>query len=79
VTPLQDIKGPLGNRAYNALRRNHIDTVEQLLALTDDELMMISNFGVACLRRVYLAIAEYTLSDLAQFASNPPTATWDRR
>ena len=40
-------------RTYNCLRRKGIDTVEQLQAMTDDELMNIRNFGIGCLKEVH--------------------------
>lgn len=40
-------------RTRNCLRRGKIDTVEQLMATSDDELMSIRCFGVSCLKEVH--------------------------
>ena len=43
-------------RAYNALWRRGITTREQLMELTDEQLLLIRNFGRSCLksvRRIY--------------------------
>lgn len=40
-------------RTYNCLKRAGIDTVEQLLEKSDDDLMRISCFGVRCLNEVH--------------------------
>lgn len=39
-------------RTYNCLKRSHIDTVEQLLTMSDNDLMRIRYFGVGCLKEV---------------------------
>lgn len=39
-------------RTYNCLKRKHIDTVEQLQILSDEELMRIRGFGIGCLMEV---------------------------
>ena len=40
-------------RTRNCLRRKGVETVEQLLELTDDDLMNIRCFGVGCLKEVH--------------------------
>lgn len=40
-------------RTYNCLKRSHIDTVEQLLTMSDDDLMRLRYFGVGCLQEVH--------------------------
>ena len=42
-TPIEDLDLPM--RAYNSLKRNNITKVGQLLALEDDELLRMRNFG----------------------------------
>jgi DNA-directed RNA polymerase subunit alpha len=42
-TPIEDLDLPM--RAYNSLKRNNITKVGQLLALDDDELLRMRNFG----------------------------------
>ena len=39
-------------RVYNCMKRNKIDTVEQLGEMSDDDLMSIRGFGVGCLKEV---------------------------
>lgn len=39
-------------RTYHALKRGRIDTVEQLQRMTDDDLLMLRNFGVRCLEEI---------------------------
>lgn len=40
-------------RTKNCLRRGKIDTVEQLMAASDDDLMAIRSFGLGCLKEVH--------------------------
>ena len=42
----------LSLRTYNCLKRKGIDTVEQMMGMTDEELLCIRGFGAACLREV---------------------------
>lgn len=44
-------------RVYNCLRRAGIDTVEQLERMSDEDLMSLRNFGVACLDEVRQKVA----------------------
>ena len=44
-------------RVYNCLRREGIDTVEQLERMSDKDLMSLRNFGVACLAEVRQKVA----------------------
>ena len=44
-------------RAYNALRRAHIDTVEELIAHTEKELKKVPYLGVKCLAEVKTQLA----------------------
>lgn len=39
-------------RVYNCLKRKDIDTVEQLIIMSDDELLEIRCFGIGCLKEV---------------------------
>ena len=39
-------------RTYNCVKRSRIDTVEQLQAMTDDELKQIRGFGWKCFKEV---------------------------
>lgn len=40
-------------RTYNCLKRGKIDTVEQLRETSDEDLMAIRCFGIACLKEVH--------------------------
>lgn len=42
----------LSLRTYNCLKRKGIDTVEQMMEMTDEELLCIRGFGAVCLREV---------------------------
>ncbi|HET60116.1 MAG TPA: hypothetical protein ENN32_07085 [Chloroflexi bacterium] len=46
-------------RIYNALRRSNIDTIEQLVAMDDDNLLSIRNFGETALAEVREKLALY--------------------
>ena len=46
-------------RVYNCLKRKGINTVEQLAAVPEPELMKIRSFGVECLKEVREKIAVY--------------------
>lgn len=39
-------------RTYNCLKRKRIDTVDQLMEMSDADLLKIRNFGAGCLREV---------------------------
>ena len=43
----------LSVRTRNRLRQRKIDTMEQLMATSDDELMNIRGFGLGCLKEVH--------------------------
>ena len=45
-------------RVYNCLKRAEIDTVEQLEKMSDNDLMALRNFGVACLAEVRQKVAQ---------------------
>lgn len=49
----------LSVRSYNSLKRAGIDTVGQLVELSDDELLKLKNFGVRCLNEVHGKLASY--------------------
>lgn len=53
-------------RTYNALKRGGINTVEELVNLSDDELMKIRNFGSRCLMEVHERLGRTS-------SSEPPT------
>lgn len=42
----------LSARTYNCLKRKKINTVEQLMGMSDDDLMKIRSFGAGCLKEV---------------------------
>lgn len=42
----------LSVRTYNCLKRKKINTVEQLMGMSDDDLMGIRSFGAGCLKDV---------------------------
>ena len=52
-TPLATLRRRLGDRAYNALMRAGIDTVEALRRTPEGDLLAIRGFGVGCLEVVY--------------------------
>ncbi len=64
-TPLESLQ--LQNRAYNALRRGGISTVEQLLAMDEDNLLNIQGLGAKTLSEVKERLAQ---SDLFLTESN---------
>lgn len=64
-TPLESLQ--LQNRAYNALRRGGISTVEQLLAMDEDSLLNIQGLGAKTLSEVKERLAQ---SDLFLTESN---------
>lgn len=64
-TPLESLQ--LQNRAYNALRRGGISTVEQLLAMDEDSLLKIQGLGEKTLSEVKEKLAQ---SDLFLTESN---------
>jgi DNA-directed RNA polymerase subunit alpha len=64
-TPLESLQ--LQNRAYNALRRGGISTVEQLLAMDEDNLLKIQGLGAKTLSEVKERLAQ---SDLFLTESN---------
>ena len=42
----------LSVRTYNCLKRKGINTVEQLMGMSDDDLLRIRSFGAGCLKEV---------------------------
>ncbi len=64
-TPLESLQ--LQNRAYNALRRGGISTVEQLLAMDEESLLNIQGLGAKTLSEVKEKLAQ---SDLILTESN---------
>ena len=65
TTPLESLQ--LQNRAYNALRRGGISTVEQLLSMDEDSLLKIQGLGAKTLSEVKEKLAQ---SDLFLTESN---------
>lgn len=59
TTPLESLQ--LQNRAYNALRRGGISTVEQLLAMDEDSLLKIQGLGAKTLSEVKEKLAQSDL------------------
>jgi DNA-directed RNA polymerase alpha subunit len=57
-------------RTYNCLKRAKIDTVEQLLEKSDDELMKIRCFGISCLREVQEKIRKPSVPGPSESAPN---------
>lgn len=57
-------------RTYNCLKRAKIDTVEQLLEKSDDELMKIRCFGISCLREVQEKIRKPSVPGASESAPN---------
>lgn len=56
-TPLSLVK--LSKRTYNALRRSGVDRVEHLVAMSDEDLMRIRNFGEKSLAEVHEKLTAY--------------------
>ncbi len=71
-TPLESLQ--LQNRAYNALRRGGISTVEQLLATDEDNLLKIQGLGSKTLSEVKERLAQ---SDLFLTESNGASGAGD--
>lgn len=70
TTPLESLQ--LQNRAYNALRRGGISTVEQLLAMDEDSLLKIQGLGAKTLSEVKERLAQ---SDLFLTEANGTSGT----
>lgn len=49
----------LSTRTYNCLRRQGINTVEQLMLVQDKDLLRIRSFGRECLKEVHEKLAEH--------------------
>jgi hypothetical protein len=60
----------LSFRAYNALRRNNVRTVGDLLSLSDVEILRFRNIGESSLRDLRARLAAHGLS--MQVAPSPP-------
>lgn len=58
MTPIQTLQF-LDNRAHNLLIRNGISTVEQLEALTDDDLMGLHGMGTRTLGAIHAALTDW--------------------
>lgn len=48
----------LSVRAYNSLKRQGIDTVEKLQAMTDEQLHLVRNLGEKCFKEVKEKLSE---------------------
>lgn len=60
-TPLDHAEKLLGVRAYNALRRGGIATLEQALALTDEQLVEMEGIGEKSLGRIKASLNEFRM------------------
>ena len=58
--PVEDLE--LGVRAYNCLKRQGVNTVAQLVQLTEDDLLRIRNFGAKSTEEVKERLAKMDLS-----------------
>lgn len=58
MTPITTLQF-LDNRAHNLLVRNGISTVEQLEALTDDQLLGLHGMGLGSLKAIHDALSEF--------------------
>lgn len=56
----------LTTRAYNALRRHKIDTVEQLMKMTDEELNSISNLGSGSMKDIKKCLKQYVTGEIEE-------------
>lgn len=70
-TPVEELK--LSNRALNCLKRHGIDTVEQLMELTKDELFDLRGMGV----KLVVEIRERLAEDGLVIKGDPPIASED--
>jgi DNA-directed RNA polymerase subunit alpha len=68
--PIEELDLPM--RAYNSLKRNNITKIGQLLALSDDELLRMRNFGQKSLDEMKerLALRGFISPDGAGMASD---------
>ena len=67
-TPVEELK--LSNRALNCLKRHGVDTVEQLIELTKDELFDLRGMGVKLVVEIRGRLAE----DSLVIKGDPPIA-----
>jgi DNA-directed RNA polymerase subunit alpha len=58
--PIQDLD--LSVRASNCLEASHIDTVEQLVRMTEADLLKLRSFGKTSLREIVRKLADIGLS-----------------
>lgn len=70
-TPIDDMD--LSVRAYNCLKRAHIDSVEQLQKLSDDELLQVRNLGRKAFEEVRQKLAAFLGQEVPVF----PKSTTD--
>lgn len=70
-TPIEELN--LSLRAYNALRRARIFSVEQLRSMTDDELMKVRNLGKKSFVEIKDKLSQY--KDAAAPVQTPKTVT----
>ena len=79
TTPV-DVLG-LSTRAANALVRGHIETLAQLRALSDVELLRVRGLGVTCLQEIQalLATGPVTISGIERTSVVTTEATLDSR
>ena len=61
----------LSNRVYNALKRNHINTLTDISNLTMSELMNIRQFGDKCIMELNQKIGEYGITLRKDSLENP--------
>lgn len=64
-TPLDGLD--LNIRTYNVLRRAGVDTVEELRALTDDDLMRVRNMSAKCIQDIKAALGEPSVEKPEEF------------
>ncbi len=60
TSPIEDLE--LSVRSYNCLKRQGIDTLEQLLECTDVDLVNIRNFGSKSIEEVKAKLVDMSLS-----------------
>ena len=69
----------LSARAYNVLKRVHIDTVEQLQQLSDDDLLRYRNMGTTTVKEIREKVAyvkTMTRADLIRKKNDDELAAW---
>ena len=68
----------LSVRSFNCLKRANINTVEDLISKTEDEMMKVRNLGRKSLEEVINKLAMMGLSLASDDSRKPPAAGWTK-